>query len=136
MDCSEENNDMIDALFNQSDYVGTKRMLDATAMRMEAISSNIANLETPGYKRVDLAPTFTQTLSRAINAQDSAQIAATKPGIAVDTSAPASNRDGNTVHMEKELLFLSQNTLAHSLETQLITRNLNKLRTAINNRPA
>jgi flagellar basal-body rod protein FlgB len=47
---------MINALFSQPNYLASKKMLDATVLRQEAITSNIANLETPNYKRLDIAP--------------------------------------------------------------------------------
>jgi flagellar basal-body rod protein FlgB len=126
--------DMIDALFNQTNYLAAKKMLDATALRHEAIASNIANLETPGYKRIDLAGSFNEQLSRALSSGDSAGFADLKPTLAVDTSAPASTRDGNTVQLENELMQLNQNTLAHAVETQLITGKLLQLRLAITGR--
>jgi flagellar basal-body rod protein FlgB len=122
---------MIDALFNQSNYVATKKMLDATALRHEAIASNLANLETPGYKRIDVAPDFGTELQRAIGTDNAAAIAQIQPSVAVDTNAVAANRDGNTVQLETELMQLSQNTLAHTLETQLVTNQLMRLRLAI-----
>ena len=44
--------------------------------------------------------------------------------------------DGNTVQLEDELLAMNQNTLQHTLETQLITGSLLKLRLAITGRAA
>lgn len=125
---------MIDALFNQTTYVATKRMLDATALRHEAIASNIANLETPGYKRLDLSAGFSEELSRALATGDAKALAGVQPTLAVDSSAVSATRDGNTVQLENELLALSQNSLAHTLETQLISANLLKLRLAITGR--
>jgi flagellar basal-body rod protein FlgB len=122
---------MIDALFSQTNYVATKKMLDATALRHEAIASNIANLETPGYKRLDVAPNFNQELSRALAGQDPSDITKLQPTLAVDTTATSSTRDGNTVQLENELVQLNQNTLAHTLETQLVSSSLAKLRLAI-----
>ena len=55
---------MIEALFNQPNYLAAKKTLDAVALRQEAINNNLANLETPGYKRVDLAPNFEQQLNK------------------------------------------------------------------------
>jgi flagellar basal-body rod protein FlgB len=127
---------MINALFNQPNYLATKKMLDATALRHEAIASNLANIETPNYKRIDVAPTFTSQLQRAIGAKDSNQIAGLKPALTVDSSATAANRDGNTVQLENELVNLNQNTLAHTLETQLLTGSLLRLRLAITGRSA
>jgi flagellar basal-body rod protein FlgB len=125
---------MIEALFNQSGYVATKKMMDATALRHEAIASNLANIETPNYKRVDVASSFQDELKAAIGARDMSQISSLSPTLAEDASAVAANRDGNTVQLESELLKLNQNTLAHTLETQLVTGTLLKLRLAITGR--
>jgi flagellar basal-body rod protein FlgB len=125
---------MIDALFNQPNYVATKKMLDATELRHEAIASNLANLETPNYHRIDLAPSFSSQLQSAVATQNGAQIASLQPTLAVDQSAVASSRDGNTVQLESELMHLSQNTLAHTLETQLLTGQLLRMRLAITGR--
>ena len=61
---------MIEALFSNPNYLTAKKTLDAVALRQEAIANNLANLETPGYKRMDLAPTFEQELERASSAGD------------------------------------------------------------------
>ena len=127
---------MIDALFNQTNYGAVKKMLDATALRHEAIASNLANLETPKYKRIDLDPSFATNLRQAIGAQDRARMESLQPALAVDANAIAGNLDGNTVQLETELLNMNQNTLAHALETQLVTGQLLRLRLAITGRPA
>ena len=125
---------MIEALFNQPGYVATKKMMDATALRHEAIASNIANIETPNYKRVDVATSFQDELKAAIGAGETAKVSSLAPSLAEDTTAVAANRDGNTVQLESELLKLNQNTLAHTLETHLVTGTLLKLRLAITGR--
>lgn len=127
---------MIDALFSQPGYMAAKKMLDATVLRHEAIASNLANVETPGYKRIDVAQDFSADLQQAVQSQDGARIAAVQPKLIIDSTATSANRDGNTVQLENELLQLNQNTMAHSLETQLITGTLLKLRLAITGRPA
>ena len=125
---------MIEALFNQPGYVATKKTLDATALRHEAIASNIANIETPNYKRVDIATSFQDELRSAMGSRDASKIASLSPALAEDSTAVAANRDGNTVQLESELLKLNQNTLAHTLETHLVTGALLKLRLAITGR--
>jgi flagellar basal-body rod protein FlgB len=122
---------MIDAIFNDPNYLAGKKMLDAISLRQEAIAANIANLETPGYRRVDLAPSFKTELERACAAGNPQQIAALKPSLAADANAVASSRDGNTVNLESEMMNLNQNTLAHAVEAQLISSTLLKLRLAI-----
>jgi flagellar basal-body rod protein FlgB len=127
---------MIDALFSQTNYVATKKMLDLTALRHEAISSNIANLETPGYKRLDVAASFNDELSRAVATGDPAAISKLQPKMALDPAAAAVGRDGNNVQLENELLELNQNSVAHTVETQLVSGNLLKLRLAITGKSA
>jgi flagellar basal-body rod protein FlgB len=126
---------MIEGLFNQTNYVAAKKMLDATALRHEAIASNLANLETPRYKRVDVAPSFAEELQQAVGSRDADRIAGVQPQLAVDPLAVPVRKDGNTVQIETELLKLNQNFLEHQLETQLVSGALLKLRLAITGRP-
>lgn len=122
---------MVEALFNQPNYLAAKKTLDAVALRQEAIASNIANLETPGYKRLDVAPSFQAELERACATHDAHQIASLQPSLMPDPNAIAVARDGNTVSLEKEMAQLNQNSLVHSLETQLVSGMLARLRMAI-----
>jgi flagellar basal-body rod protein FlgB len=127
---------MIDALFSQTNYLVAKKMLDGTVLRQEAIAANLENLETPGYKRLDLAPSFSAELQRAASSNNPSQMAGLRPGLAVDANATPVRPDGNTIQLEQELLTLNQNSLEHALETQLITGSLLKLRLAITGRTA
>jgi flagellar basal-body rod protein FlgB len=122
---------MINALFVQPGYETAKKMMDVTALRHEAIASNISNLETPNYKRIDLAPNFESQLKQALTSGDTSQLLSLTPTLAVDTTAVSQNHDGNTVILEDELLAMNQNTMAHALESQLITGDMLKLRMAI-----
>lgn len=122
---------MIEALFNQPNYLSAKKTLDAVALRQEAINNNLANLETPGYKRVDLAPSFEQQLERASSSNDAQQLSSLTPSLAVDTTAKSVSKDGNTVNLEQELTRMNQNAMTHSLETQMVSKMLAKLRLAI-----
>jgi flagellar basal-body rod protein FlgB len=127
---------VIEALFNRPNYVAARKLLDATTLRHEAIAANLANIETPGYKRIAISPSFASDLRQAIAANDPARVSALQPRLAADPSAPAaSRRDGNNVELESELLRLSQNALEHTLETHLLTSTLLKLRLAITGRP-
>ncbi|MBI4659599.1 MAG: flagellar basal body rod protein FlgB [Verrucomicrobia bacterium] len=122
---------MVNGLFLQSNYQGLKKMLDATVMRHEAIASNMANVETPNYKRIDVESSFGEELSRAVAAHNIRDVKRLEPRIVMDKTATSPNRDGNTVQLEKELLALQQNTLAHNVETHFISSALMKLRAAI-----
>jgi flagellar basal-body rod protein FlgB len=127
---------MIEALFNQPNYLAANKALDAVVLREKAIANNIANLETPGYKRIDLAPNFEAELERATATGDMQQIKALNPTLAVDTTAVSSSRDGNTVHLENELMQMNQNAMTHAFETQLISGMLSRLQMAITGKSA
>lgn len=126
---------MIDALFSQTNYMATKKLLDATALQHEAIASNLANADKPGYKRIELNTSFAAELKSAVQSQSGAQIQSLKPTLTVDATAVSNTRDGNTVQLERELMQMNKNTVAHALEAQLITGQLLKLRLAITGRP-
>jgi flagellar basal-body rod protein FlgB len=122
---------MINALFVQPGYESAKKMMDVTALRHEAIASNISNLETPNYKRIDLSASFESELKQALGSGNTDQLLSLNPTLGVDATAVSQNHDGNTVTLEQELLEMNQNTLAHALETQLVTGEMLKLRMAI-----
>ena len=122
---------MIDALFTNSDYVAAKKMLDVTLLRQQAIASNLANIETPNYKRLDVSPSFEAQLRQAVAGQNPGEIASMHPELAVDTGAISGRSDGNTVQLETEMLKLNQNTVENALETQLVSGSLARLRLAI-----
>lgn len=125
---------MINALFSDGNQIALRKMLDATALRHEVIASNLSNLETPNYKRIDVAPSFEAELKNALQGGNDAQLSALKPTLAVDLAANGSNRDGNTVNLEDELLKMSQNTLSHSFQVKMISDSFGDLRTAITGR--
>jgi len=126
---------MITGLFSQPNYLTAKKLLDASVLRHEAIANNLGNLETPNYQRLDVAPSFQTELRQALGSQNPAQLAEVQPHLEVDATAISSTRDGNTVQLESELARLNQNFLEHTLETQLISGALIKLRLAITGRP-
>jgi flagellar basal-body rod protein FlgB len=122
---------MIDALFTNSDYVAAKKMLDVSLLRHQAIASNLANVETPNYKRLDVSPSFEAQLSQAVASQNPEAIASLQPQLAVDTTAISGRADGNTVLLETEMLKLNENTVENSVETQFVSSSLARLRMAV-----
>jgi flagellar basal-body rod protein FlgB len=80
---------------------------------------------------VDLAPSFETELARASASGDSQQINSLQPTLAVDANATPSSLDGNTVHLEDELMQMNQNSMTHALETQLITGMFSRMQMAI-----
>jgi flagellar basal-body rod protein FlgB len=130
---------MIEPVANNTNYQLARKLLDASVLRHEAIASNIANAETPGYRRVDLSPDFRETL-RAQFAQgtppSARAIAALEPSLSEDAAVRSVRADGNTVELEGELLELGRNRVEHEFLTELVSRNIRQLRMAITGRVA
>ena len=125
---------MTEALFGSVNYLAEKRSLDVCVERQRALASNIANLETPGFRRLDVSSQFRTQLSEAVRRQDDSTLNTLRPTIAVDTSAPARTPDGNSVNLTDELIAMQDNGLEHSLHVQMISARMSRLRSAISGR--
>ncbi len=127
---------MIDAIFNSPNYQVARQMMDATVLRQQALAANIANAETPGYKRVDVAPNFAMQLQTALERGGMAELRSVKANVLEDLTAKAVRPDGNNVEIEKELLALGRNSTEFNFLTQVVSHDMRSLRMAISGRSA
>jgi flagellar basal-body rod protein FlgB len=127
--------ELVASLFSSDSYTAVKKMMDVSAMRHAAIASNIANVSTPGYKRVDLSKNFEAELRSKIQARDNIKIAGAEPRTEVDTLTPTTRADGNNVQIDSEMLALTTNTMNFDALTQFASGSLKQLRMAITGRP-
>ena len=126
---------MVNPIFQSDNYQMARKLLDAAVLRQEAIASNIANAETPGYHRLDVATDFAQQLKSRVEAGNfSANADSLRPQLAEDLSARSLRPDGNTVEIERELLAMNHNAVQHEYLTELISGNLKRLKMAITGR--
>lgn len=123
---------MIDRLFATQNYDASKRLLDAAALRQEALTANIANAETPGYKRVDLEQSFATEFAAHLRAGQTA--GAPQAKIVEDGSASSERMDGNSVEVDKELLAMGKNGAEFEALTEFVSGSLKQLRMAITGR--
>ena len=123
---------MIQGIFNQGTYAASKQLLDASVVRHEALALNLANIETPGYKRVDLPQDFAKQFATSLRNGGTAPT----PALAVDTAAPAQRADGNNVSLDKELLSMNRNAAEYDALTEFVSGSLKQLRVAITGRTA
>lgn len=127
---------MIEKLFNNNNYAMSKTMLDVSAARHEALASNIANVETPGYKRVDVSQSFVQQLQKQFRVGDKMDLSNVKPTVEADTTARSTRSDGNNVELDTELLNMGSNEMQYEMLTDFVSQNLSRLKTAITGRNA
>lgn len=125
---------MIDALFNSPNYQVARQMMDATVLRQQALASNIANAETPGYKRVDIAPNFAAQLQSALERGGASEAGKVQPQILEDLTAKAVRPDGNNVEIENELTLLGRNGTEFGFLSQIVSADIRSLRVAITGR--
>ncbi len=113
--------------------------LTGLAQRREAIAQNIANIDTPGYRRKTVS--FESELRRSTRGR-SASLVATNPA---HISAPglnsqallgaqgsqeliSSRRDGNNVDIDQEMILLAETQLQYQAATNALSKKLQILR--------
>ena len=97
-------------------HVALERAIQGAGLRHEALASNLANVNTPGYRRQDVD--FHSALQAAMpGGRDSLLAAEIAP--AVDASAPM-RPDGNSVDIDAEAANLAPNALTSEALTQVL----------------
>jgi len=102
------------------------RVLDMANLRHTVISQNLANVNTPNYRRLDV--TFDGELDRELSGGDALRLRI------VDSPGPSERQDGNSVNVNGEIALLGQNTLLSGAASQLLALKLGQLRSAITGR--
>ena len=122
--------------------------LQAADLRQRIYANNIANIDTPGYKRQDV-----QFESMLQNALESAPVAVAVPGekhipiqsgslnwssalqvqpVVVQDNSTGIDSSGNNVDVDAEMARLAENQIRYNALTQDLTSRFNRLKTAIN----
>jgi flagellar basal-body rod protein FlgB len=87
-----------------------ERAMTGATLRQTALSNNIANANTAGYKRSDVD--FASTLAGALDSGDSArQIDSVQFAPVVDQST--GRADGNNVDIDTEMADLNENSVVY-----------------------
>jgi flagellar basal-body rod protein FlgB len=112
-----------------------EKAVNGSALRHTALVNNISNINTPGYKRVDVD--FKTSLSAAVkNLQDGKKnealqsIKNSTPEILNDTKSSV-RLDGNGVDIDSEMAKLAENTLEYTAYVKLLSKKFDGLRTVI-----
>jgi flagellar basal-body rod protein FlgB len=130
---------MVDPIFNSDTYQIARKLMDAAMLRQTAIASNIANAETPGYKRLDVASDFATQLRNSVEgtgAGSTADISSLTPQLVKDTNTRSTRPDGNNVETDSELLAMNKNTVEYDYLTEVVSYNLKQLRMAVSGNPS
>ena len=105
-----------------------ERAIQGASQRHAALAANIANAETPGYRRVDVD--FHGTLRQAMSGGRMA-IERTAFLTAPDATAGATRADGSTVDADAEAAMLAENSLDHQTAVQVARARIEMLKIAM-----
>jgi flagellar basal-body rod protein FlgB len=107
--------------------------LKLTTSREQAISANMANVDTPGYHTRDI--NFEGELKRAMNGvlSESEDGAATTQMNPVVQEVPGllERPDGNNVNLDREGLLMAETQLQYQIGVQLIKHQFHQILSAI-----
>ena len=133
-------------LFSDRVPVLLKKNLDFQSDRNMLISSNISNINTPGYKAQDL--NFRDQLKGAIKSRDEVSLNTTNfkhigpsnnalKGVQgeVFEEPEAARSDGNNVDLDKEMSKLAENQIMYNATVQLMEKRGSTIRAAITELP-
>lgn len=108
------------------------------AMRHGAIASNIANVDTPGYKAVDVtfkAALESATGRMAVTNRRHMEPAGFSAMMDVVELGGDARRDGNNVNIDHEMVKLAENQLEYRFLSRRLKAKFDKIKEAIIGRP-
>jgi len=134
---------MINPLFDRNrNNLVIQAALDGYTARHRAIVNNIANVDTPGYQRIEVS--FEDSLKKAIEALRPHRL---ENGSGIDENQTVSSlsitpiakrdmsqplrADGSNVSIDREMAELSKNAGRINALTEILIRNYRDLKTAI-----
>ena len=106
---------MLDRLAGQ-----LERYMDLLSTRQKLVASNIANVDTPGYRTqdIDFQREFQNTVAGA-------------PAV-TGVEGLAIKNDGNNVSLDRESRLLAENALRFQMASSLLHGEITQIRSAIN----
>lgn len=116
----------LEGVYRQTSLI--EKTLDASWMRNEAISNNIANVDTPNYKakRVEFEKMLNQVLEK--NNATHSDIEQVKPKVVEENTNLQMRLDGNNVDIDAEMAQLAKNQILYNAMLQQVTKEFNRIK--------
>lgn len=121
------------SIFDSQNYVMLKKMLDIGSQRHRIIANNIANVNTPGFKRNDLD--FMAQLRASLSDSGDTESLKMLEGKVVSPDDTPIRRDGNNVDLNMELSNMAKNSIMYNMYAEMLKGRYNKLRDALQGPP-
>ena len=140
---------MIDGFLGSSSLPALERSIQYMSARHRLLAGNLANIETPGYRPVDVQPAAFQGALRdalesgkvdgggSLSFDDSAPVSFSEGGTQLKPEVLAENimfHDGNDRSMERLMQRVQENVYAFRIASQLMRNQFELLNTAIRER--
>ena len=104
------------------------KLLDVASLRHEVIAQNVANVNTPNYRRQDVQ--FHEVFAQALASGSPGAALNVQPAV-VATPGGYERFDGNNVDIDVEMGQLAKNSLAYKVYAQILAMQLAQMRSAI-----
>ncbi|CAG7603138.1 Flagellar basal body rod protein FlgB [Paenibacillus solanacearum] len=130
-------------LLNKPGFQSLERSLNAAVLRHKVIADNVANVDTPYFKRSEVK--FEELLQQELNGKSIegyrtdprhfyiGRSAKPEPQIVQDNQTLLNN-NLNNVDIDYEMSLMAKNQLRYNVMVQQVNGEIKKLRTAINGR--
>jgi flagellar basal-body rod protein FlgB len=131
---------VLDSILSAAPTNILEKALASSALRQKTISNNIANVNTPGFKKSDVL--FEDKLQAAMdqslipltrtnaNHLPSGATGDLEPSVVVDSTS-SMRLDGNNVDIDKEMASLAKNSIYYDAVAQQLSKHYGLLLSAI-----
>ena len=124
---------------NAFDYINIlDKAADASWKRETLIANNIANVDTPGYKRqdIDFQTALRNEISRFKYSNldqkiQNVDLRRLNPDVYTDSANYSYRLDGNNVDIDTEQVELASNQLYYNAMTDSMKQNFNRIKSAL-----
>lgn len=135
---------LLNNILTGSIFQGLEKALDGSVLRQKAISANIANVDTPGYKTLEVS--FAEQLRGAmkhpgqvihLRTTNSRHIQLARPGIKepiISTDDTQVRNDENNVDIDREIAKLTSNETYYDAISRCLNDEFGLLRSVIQGR--
>ena len=103
-----------------------ERFLDVTTDRQKLVTTNMANIDTPGYKTQDIS--FRSELERLTSGEDTSMMST----VAHKVPGLLQRPDGNDVSLDRESMLLAETQMQFKIGIQFMRTEFHRLLHAIN----
>ncbi len=116
---------------SDNNVVLLSKLLDLTAAKNKVIANNIANVNTPGFKKFEV--TFQKELRKAVESKNINKVNNIQESVTISRDKSA-RKDGNNVDLDKELVAFYQMSDRHNIYLEILSKKFKGMITAIQGR--